>query len=163
MWKTWCRYQPTVQSRLPCDVLSETCSSAASAMQFPLSLQWLSRNVAKRSWVVTLAWTDALIKGCPSCRADRGYNETMLLHGLDDFLAQIAKVVQTEDELDNEEFPEIILNWFNCFFTLLLNNYGCWVTIIILFLNWGVDWAQLCQSRIPSMVWWSCHYSKGGP
>ena len=54
--------------------------------------------------------TDALTKGCPSCRADRGYNETMLLRGLDDFLAQIAKVVQTEDERDDEELPEIILD-----------------------------------------------------
>ena len=32
---------------------------------------------------------DALIKTCPACRADRGYNETMLLHGLDDFLLQV--------------------------------------------------------------------------
>ena len=54
--------------------------------------------------------TDALTKACPSCRADRGYNETMLLRGLDDFLAQITKAVQTEDERDNEELSEIILD-----------------------------------------------------
>ena len=29
---------------------------------------------------------DALTKTCPNCRADRGYNETMPLKGLDDFL-----------------------------------------------------------------------------
>ena len=28
---------------------------------------------------------EALTKSCPNCRAPRGYNETMLLHGLDDF------------------------------------------------------------------------------
>ena len=29
---------------------------------------------------------DALTKGCPSCRIERGYGETMVLRGIDDFL-----------------------------------------------------------------------------
>ena len=32
---------------------------------------------------------EALTKTCPACRAERGYNETMLLRGLDDFLSGI--------------------------------------------------------------------------
>ena len=41
---------------------------------------------------------EALTKTCPSCRAERGYNETMLLRGLDDFLKEIRKAIQTEEE-----------------------------------------------------------------
>ena len=41
---------------------------------------------------------DALTKTCPSCRAARGYNETMLLRGLDDFWIQVRKAIQTEEE-----------------------------------------------------------------
>ena len=41
---------------------------------------------------------DALTKTCPFCRAERGYNETMMLRGLDEFLIQIRKVVQEEEE-----------------------------------------------------------------
>ena len=38
---------------------------------------------------------EALTKTCPSCRAERGYNETMLLLGLNDFLTEIRKAIQT--------------------------------------------------------------------
>ena len=31
---------------------------------------------------------DALTKKCPNCRVERGYSETMLLRGLDDFLIE---------------------------------------------------------------------------
>ena len=48
---------------------------------------------------------EALTKTCPSCRAERGYNETMLLRGLDDFLTEIRKAIQTEEEQDAEELP----------------------------------------------------------
>lgn len=34
---------------------------------------------------------DALTKPCPSCRMERGYNETMVLRGLDDFLQDLMK------------------------------------------------------------------------
>ena len=50
---------------------------------------------------------NALIKTCPSCRAERGYNETMLLTGFDDFLTKVKKVIQTQDERDNEDLPEV--------------------------------------------------------
>lgn len=50
---------------------------------------------------------DALTKSCPSCRAERGYNETMLLRGLDEFLTEIRKVIQTDDEADEYELPPI--------------------------------------------------------
>jgi len=32
---------------------------------------------------------DALMKPCPSCRMARGYNETMILRGMDDFLLDL--------------------------------------------------------------------------
>ena len=41
---------------------------------------------------------EMLSKTCPSCRAERGCNETMVLRGLDDFLVQMAKVLVTDDE-----------------------------------------------------------------
>ena len=34
---------------------------------------------------------DALTKPCPSCRMERGYNETMVIRGLDDFLEDLGK------------------------------------------------------------------------
>jgi hypothetical protein len=37
---------------------------------------------------------DALTKTCPSCRAERGYNSTMLLRWLDEFLLQIKNVME---------------------------------------------------------------------
>ena len=40
---------------------------------------------------------DALVKTCPVCRAERGYNETMLVRGLDEFLIEIGKVFRVED------------------------------------------------------------------
>ena len=53
---------------------------------------------------------DALTKTCPSCQAERGYNETVLLRGLDDFLIQIRKVIQTDEERDEEELPPLVLD-----------------------------------------------------
>lgn len=47
----------------------------------------------------------ALTKPCPLCRAERGYNETMLLRGLDEFLDQVKVVLQTDDERDEDESP----------------------------------------------------------
>ena len=41
---------------------------------------------------------DALTKDCPKCRAERGYNETLLLRGLDDFLMQIREAIRDEDD-----------------------------------------------------------------
>ena len=38
---------------------------------------------------------DALTKTCPSCRAERGYNETMLLRGFDEFITEVRKIVLT--------------------------------------------------------------------
>ena len=43
----------------------------------------------------------------PSCKASRGYNETMLLRGLDAFLNDIRKSI---DERDDEELPRINLD-----------------------------------------------------
>ena len=53
---------------------------------------------------------EALTKCCPSCKASRGYNETMLLRGLDAFLNDICKSIQIEDERDDEELPRINLD-----------------------------------------------------
>ena len=50
---------------------------------------------------------EALTKSCPGCRADRGYNETMLPRGLDEFLIGVRQVIQTEDEHDEEEIPAV--------------------------------------------------------
>ena len=53
--------------------------------------------------------SEALIKPCPACRAERGYNETMLLRGLDDFLSEVRKAIQTEEERDDEGLPPVIM------------------------------------------------------
>ena len=44
---------------------------------------------------------DALTKCCPCCRAERGYNETMRLRGLDDFLGQVKQLYKDEDSLED--------------------------------------------------------------
>ena len=41
--------------------------------------------------------TDALTKTCPICRTERGYSETMVLRGIDDFLTGINKIMHPED------------------------------------------------------------------
>ena len=41
---------------------------------------------------------DALTKACPVCRQERGYNETMPLRGLDDFLKQLQCVLKDDVE-----------------------------------------------------------------
>ena len=46
---------------------------------------------------------DALTKTCHKCCAARGYNETMLFLGLDNFMNEICKPIQTENEQDEEE------------------------------------------------------------
>ncbi len=53
---------------------------------------------------------EALTKCCSCCRAARGYNETMLLRGLDDFLKEITKVIQPDGESDSNELAPLILN-----------------------------------------------------
>ena len=50
---------------------------------------------------------EALTKTCPACRAERDYSETMILRGLDNFLTEVKKVVQTEEEKDDEELPSV--------------------------------------------------------
>ena len=40
---------------------------------------------------------DALTKTCPKCRSARGYNETMILHGLDPLL-QMHNKLEGDDE-----------------------------------------------------------------
>ena len=47
--------------------------------------------------------TDALTKTCPVCRAERGYSETMVLRGLDDFLTGINKIMNPEDNTGNSD------------------------------------------------------------
>lgn len=54
---------------------------------------------------------EALTKTCPSCRAERGYSETMMLRGLDRFLQEVKSViVQAEDasESDSDELPRVL-------------------------------------------------------
>lgn len=53
---------------------------------------------------------EALTKTCPACCADRGYNETMLLRGLDEFLIGVRQAIQTEDERDEEEIPAVTVD-----------------------------------------------------
>ena len=43
-------------------------------------------------------------------RAARGYNETMLLRGVDDFLIRVRKAIQTEEEREEEEVPSVLLD-----------------------------------------------------
>ena len=39
---------------------------------------------------------DALIKHCPACRSERGYNETMVLKGLDDLLIKLRGLWESD-------------------------------------------------------------------
>lgn len=48
--------------------------------------------------------TDALVKSCPACRYERGYNETMLLKGLDDFLAKTDQLINYHDDVQSPLF-----------------------------------------------------------
>ena len=50
---------------------------------------------------------DALLKTCPACNTERGYSETLMLKGLDNFLTEVKNVVQTEDERDEKQLPAI--------------------------------------------------------
>ena len=43
---------------------------------------------------------DTLVKVRPVCCAERGYNETMLLHGLNEFLNEIDRFSHVEDAHD---------------------------------------------------------------
>ena len=40
------------------------------------------------------------LKSCPSCRAQRGYNEIMLLRGLDEFMNGVKSVFEKDNEED---------------------------------------------------------------
>ena len=55
---------------------------------------------------------DALVKKCPSCRVERGYNETMILRGLDEFLLSIECVMDTSQESTHnpEEVASLLLS-----------------------------------------------------
>ena len=44
------------------------------------------------------AGPDAMLKTCPICRTKRGCNETMVLHGLTEFLENIRKVYVVDDD-----------------------------------------------------------------
>lgn len=43
---------------------------------------------------------EALTKSCPNCRAPRGYNETMLLHGLDDFMTKTKSLLEVPEDVE---------------------------------------------------------------
>lgn len=42
--------------------------------------------------------SDALTKSCPICRAKRGYNEMMILKGIDDFLHGVRRITSIDDD-----------------------------------------------------------------
>lgn len=46
-------------------------------------------------------------KTCPACNTERGYSETLMLKGLDSFLAEVKDVIKTEDEKDEELLPRV--------------------------------------------------------
>lgn len=41
---------------------------------------------------------EALTKSCPNCRADRGYAETMQLHGMDDLLRGLRDLLNEDED-----------------------------------------------------------------
>ena len=53
---------------------------------------------------------DALTKTCPSCCAERGYSDTLMLRGIDEFLLEAKKVIGCESVVDDvqietDDFP----------------------------------------------------------
>ena len=51
---------------------------------------------------------EALTKKCPACNCVRGYNETLLLRGLNEFLTDIRRIVVTEEELNEDvDVPQL--------------------------------------------------------
>ena len=52
---------------------------------------------------------EALTKNCPSCRAERGYSETMLLRGLDTFLEEVHQAISKEED-EEDEAPQVLLS-----------------------------------------------------
>ena len=53
---------------------------------------------------------EALTKNCPACRTERGYSETMLIRGLDNFLVEVKGIIQTDDEKDDDDLPNVNLS-----------------------------------------------------
>ena len=53
---------------------------------------------------------EALTKSCPACRTERGYSETMLIRGLDNFFVEVKSVIQTDDEKDDDALPNVNLS-----------------------------------------------------
>jgi hypothetical protein len=49
---------------------------------------------------------EALTKQCPACNHARGYNETQMLRGLDDFLIDTKKIIGGNDD-DEQSEPEL--------------------------------------------------------
>ena len=47
--------------------------------------------------------TDGLLKSCPLCRADRGYADTMRLHGLDEVFTLVAESLQQQGASAEEQ------------------------------------------------------------
>ena len=102
------------EARIPLGLHRLTCLSAKSLsvpMTPPIIISRCCKTVVGCEKCVNEWYSgpDALIKTCPSCRAERGYNETMLLRGFDDFITEVQKVIQTQDERDNEELPAVTL------------------------------------------------------
>ena len=54
---------------------------------------------------------EALTKNCPSCCAECGYSETMLLivRGLDTFLEEVHQAVSKEEDKEDEA-PQVLLS-----------------------------------------------------
>lgn len=50
---------------------------------------------------------DALTKPCPLCKSERGYNETMVLRGLDAFLTEISKLDLGNSDEENESDSDL--------------------------------------------------------
>ena len=49
-------------------------------------------------------WSRCFVKSCPACRHEHGYNETMLLKGLDDFLAKAEQLINYHDDVQSPLF-----------------------------------------------------------
>lgn len=89
----------TKHSRLPLGVKKAIlecfkCIICLNLARSPIVITKCCKSILGCSSCVNTLYSgaDALTKACPLCRTERGYNDTMVLNGLDSFLSTVSKI-----------------------------------------------------------------------